>query len=253
MTNALIGYENRLDEHTVTASSDPAATPKENAYDWALFDYWQPAAATSHYLDVDAGVAVTADYFAFYSSDLYTEAGAAVQLYGGSSSPATTLLGTINPTTRGPKFLQFTSASHRYWRLQFSTTGSFAPRVQLAAFGDRLELERGVQPGFGPPALASRYKQANSISDGGIFLGRSNRIQSVRFTIDLTVLSASWIRSNWPTLLAHIEQYPFFLLPEPDAYTDEAVIAWSREARIAAPAYQNQSYMDHRLSLEAFV
>ena len=49
---------------------------KENAIDWKLFDYWQPAAATSNYLELDAGSAIDVDYFAFYSSNLYTEAGA---------------------------------------------------------------------------------------------------------------------------------------------------------------------------------
>lgn len=253
MTNALIGYENLLEDGTLSASNDPAATPKENAIDWALFDYWQPAAATSHWLEVDMGSAVTADYFAFYSSNLYTEAGAAVKLYGGASPAPATLQGTISPTTRGPKFLQFTSASFRYWRIEFSTTGSFSPKIEMAAFGDRLELERGIQPGFGPPVLASRFKQANTVSDGAIFLGRSNKVQPVRFALDLTVLSAAWIRANWPALLAHIEKYPFFLLPEPDSYTDEAVIAWSTDQRIQAPVYQNPTYMDHRINLEAFV
>jgi len=251
MTNCLIGYNNKLDTGTVVASSDPAATPKENCYDWQLFDYWQPAAATSHTLDIDMASAVAVDYFAFYSSDLYLQAGATVKLYSGSSNPATTLVDTITPTTRGPKFKAVTTSTLRYWRITIATTGSYDPKMQLVALGARLEIEKGLRTGFAPPAIGARNIPSNSIGQTGLFLGRSLRSSPVNFKLSMTNLTAAWIRTNWPALLTHIEQYPFWLLPEPDSYTDEAVIAWT-SGKIAQPVYSNYALMDINLALEAF-
>lgn len=252
MTNSIIGYNNIYrDGGTVTASSDPADTPKENAIDWRLEDYWQPAAATSHTLDIDHGAGVLADYLAFYSSDLYTEAGAKVEVFNGSSFPPTTLKGTINPTTKGPKILTFTADTERYWRLTFSTTGSFAPKIQIANIGESLTMQRGLRPGFMPPALASSNRLATNISEAGLYIGRSLKIAPIEFSLNTTVLTAAWVRANWPDLLTHIEKYPFFLLPEPDGYADEAVIAWTRGA-ILPPKYTHAAHLSLNLNLAGF-
>ena len=200
---------------------------------------------------IDAGSAVDVDYFAFYSSDLYLQAGAKVELFSGSSAPATTLRATINPTTKGPKILTFTSASLRYWRLTISTTGSFAPKIQIANIGERLEIQRGLRPGFMPPALASSNQLATNISESGLYIGRSLKIAPIEFALNTTVLTAAWVRANWPDLLTHIEKFPFFLLPEPDGYTDEAVIAWTR-GKISPPTYSHAAHMALNLNLAGF-
>ena len=250
--NPLIGYENRLDEGTVVASDDPVSAPKENSFNWRLDDYWQPAAATSHQLDVDLGNANSADYLGFYSSNLYSEAGASVEILGDPFSPPTTIRGTITPTTRGPKFLQFTSGSYRYWRINISTTGNFSPKVQVVAFGDRLELQRGLRDGFMPPAIASRFKPVITTSENGIYLGRSLAVAPVEFDIEMSVLTPAWVRSNWPILRDHIEQFPFFVLPQPDDYPDEAVIAWTSK-NVPMPRYSEAGYMEIDLNLKVFV
>ena len=252
MTNSIIGYDNGLETGTVSASSDPAATPKENAFDWRLDDYWQPAAATENYLEVDFGSAQSIDYVAFYSSDFYTMTGANIELESGASSPPSTSRVNENITTRGPKVFTFTSASARYWRFTLNTTGSESPKIQLVAFGQRLELEGALRPGFRPPALANRFREVQSVSAGGFPLGRSLKVAPVSFELELDVLTASWIRSNWPNLLDHMASKPFFLLPEPDNYSDEAVLAWSR-GMINAPRYSTPLHMGLTLNLEAFV
>jgi hypothetical protein len=252
MTNALLGYDNKLATGTLSASTDPAAAPKENAIDWRLDDYWQPTAATSHYLEVDLGSAASVDYFAFYSSDLFDQAGAQVELFGGGSPAPSTSKGTFSPTTRGPKFKAVTADSNRYWRLEFSTTGSYSPKIQMVALGLRLELQRGLGTNFEPPALAGRLKPQTNISETGVFLGRSLEVAPAAFKMPTTILTPAWIRSNWPALLAHIERYPFFVLPEPDSYPDEAVIAWTK-GKISQPKYSHANLMSLNLSLQAFL
>ncbi len=253
MTNTVIGYSNIYrGAGTVAASSDPAATPKENALDWRLEDYWQPAAATFHTLDYDHGSATPADYLAFYSSDLYLQAGAKVELFSGASSPAATLEATITPTTRGPKLLRFDSANFQHWRIKISTTGSYAPKLQILNAGVQLELQRGLRTGFMPPALASRNKPVTNISENGLFLGRSLAVAPVEFNLQTTTLTAAWVRANWPALLAHLEQFPAFILPEPDGYPDESIIAWTN-GKITQPSYSHAAHLSLNVKMRAFL
>lgn len=251
MTNPIIGYQNGFDTGTVSASSDPAATPKENAYDWRFDDYWQPAAATQNWLEIDFGSAQSVDFVGFYSSDFYAMTGAELNLFSGASPAPTTSRVQENITTEGPKLFTFTSASARYWRLRLDTTGSETPKVQMLALGQRLELQRGIRPGFTPPALMSKYRQVAAVSEGGFLLGRSLARNPIDFRISTDTLTPAWIRANWPALLAHIEKYPFFMLPEPDSYSDEAVIAWTVK-QIPAPTYPQSTLMSLALDLQAF-
>lgn len=251
MTNAIIGYENGFETGTVTASSDPAATPKENAFDWRLEDYWQPGAATQNWLEIDFGSAQSVDFVGFYSSDFYGMTGAELNLFSGASPAPTTSRLQENITTEGPKLFTFASVSARYWRLRLDTTGSESPKVQMLAIGQRLELQRGIRPGFMPPALAPNQKAVTNISASGMFLGRSLARAPINFTLQTNAITAAWIRTNWPGLLVHIERYPFFLLPEPDNYGDEAVIAWTRD-QVEAPRYDHAAHLGLNLSLQAY-
>ena len=251
MTNAIIGYENHLRDGTVSADSEASGQPKENAYNWRLEDYWQPTPGNDCYIEVDLGAAAAIDYFAFYSSDLYAQAGATVKLYGDTTPAPTTLYGTITPTTRGPKLLTITSTSRRYWRIEFAQTGSYAPKIQLAALGVHLEFERGLRPGYAPAAMGTRYKQNTNESAGGIMLGRSLEIAPDNFKLSTDILTPSWVRANWPALRDHLDRYPAFVLPELDTYPDEAVIAWTA-TRPKPPAYTHSNLMSLALNLKAF-
>lgn len=253
MTNPVIGYDSGPfdDAPTITASSDPAAAPKENAVDWRLEDYWQPSAATQNWLEFDFGSARSVDYIGFYSPDFHTMAGAQLVLsYGATSNPGSDAL-TQSITTAGPKLYTFGSQSAQFWRLKLNTTGAESPRVVLIAFGVRLELERGLRPGFRAPALAPPNRVVTNVSESGLFLGRSLARQPIEFTLNTDTLTPAWIRANWPGLLAHVEQYPFFCLPEPDAYPDEAVVAWTR-GKIRAPEYSHSNFLRLALDLAAF-
>lgn len=250
MTNCVIGYENGFRTGTVTSSSDPAAAPAANAYDWNLFDYWQPATATQNWLEIDFGAAVSVDYVGFYSSDFYTMTGAELNLFSGASAAPSTSRVQENITTEGPKLFTFTSASARYWRLRLDTTGTETPKIQAVAIGAHLELQRGLRPGYKPPALGARNEPVNSISQGGIFIGRSNQRAPIPFSLNTDVLTPAWVRANWLDFLDHAEKYPFFVLPEPDSYTDEAVIAWTN-GQIQQPQYTHSNYLSLNLDLQA--
>ena len=69
--------------------------------------------------------------------------------------------------------------------------------------------------------------------------------------MNLTNLTETWVRANWPALLAHIEQYPVFILPQPTDYPEEAVFAWTT-GPIKSPSYQTATYMQVNITFEGF-
>jgi hypothetical protein len=253
MTNPVLAIDNMYETASVVAvSSEVAGFEKENAYDGLLSDYWQPNSGTSHTLDVDMGSAVSVDLFGFYSSDFYTLTGATCELYYSDNNSTWTLAtgGTITPTTASPKLKLSTSASHRYWRLQFDTTGAEQPKIQHAYIGVQTEIERGLTIGFRPVALGSENKAVNSESVSGSFLGRSTKKTSIASMLDFDNVSQTWMRTNWPTILAALESKPFMLLPQPDDYTDEAAFCWT-DGNIVTPSYSDFDHMRFSISIKA--
>jgi hypothetical protein len=253
MTNPIIGYHNLLDTGSIVPSSAQAGFPVENAINWRLDDYWKPDLDNTHSIVVDMGAAVSADYFAFYSSDFYQVFDAVIFIYADTFTPPTTQRSApfVIPAA-GVKLTTFTSVSFRYWKISFASTPAHTPKIQMMALGDRLELEQGLRPGYTPPALGSRNQLATNISEQGIFIGRSLELGPVDFSLSSTLFTPAWIRANWPAWLAHMEQKPFFVLPEPDAYPDEAVIAWTA-GKIATPRYSHANFQSLDLKLKAFI
>lgn len=255
MTNAVLGINNIYESGTVTESSEASGYPSENAYDNLLSDYWQPGVVspgTVHTLDVDYGSAISIDLFGFYSSDLYSLSGAACKLYYSDNGSTYTLVDTISPTTAGPKMKLVTASSHRYWRLQFETTGASQPKIQHAYIGQQTEIQRQLGSGFEPPALGSENVPITSEATNGNFIGRSTKREPIRGKLQFNNITAAWMRTNWPTILAAIEAKPFLLLPSPDNYTDEAAFCWT-DGKIRTPQYNANTYMNFVIPIKSII
>jgi hypothetical protein len=237
---------------TVTASTENGDNVIENAYDWNLSDYWQPTTATSHVIQIDLGAAADVDYIGFYSSDFAAMAGSTITIKADTTATPTTTRATYTVSDGGSARMDvFTLFSFRYVSLTIETTAAQAPKFQQISIGSRLDVERGLRDGFMPPTLASQNEPLTSKSENGFFLGRSLGTAPARFTLPLNNLSSTWVRANWPALLAHMERYPMFILPQPTDYPEEAIFAWTTGA-IKSPAYQTSTYMQVALSLEGF-
>ena len=249
-TNAVLAYNNFYKTGTVSASSDPAATPKENAIDDLLYDYWQPTSGTSHQLDLDLGGATSVDVFGFYSSDFYSLTGAACKLYQSDDDSTYTLVSTITPATIGAKLKLVTASSHRYWRIQFDTTGAETPKIQHAFIGKSLEMQRGLGAGFAPMALGSENVPINSETDTGIFIGRSNKKRAIPATLNFSNLTPAWMRTHWPTILSALESSPFMVLPSPDTYPNEAAFCWT-SGIIQTPPYSKDNLLGVSIPIKA--
>lgn len=250
MTNAIIGADSILNYATVTSSAPVASVA--NAYDYRLDDYWQPVSTVNCFIDADAGSSQSGSYMAFYSSDFYALTGARIRLMADDFSPPTTVIVDENITTPGPKLFTFATTTKRYWRVNVLTTNPEQPKIQMLSFGVKLELEQGLRVGLMPPALGNKNQPSTNVSEGGIFIGRSNQITPVPFTLSTNVLTPSWVRANWAWFQPIAEKRPFFVLPEPDAYPNEAVYAWT-DGPIAAPKYSHSNKMSLDLKLKAFI
>lgn len=176
--------------------------------------------------------ATTADYFAMYDHD-YAQTGASVVLqYSDDDSTWTNAFDPIFPATSKPIFKTFTQSSHKYWRIYVD---GVIKSIGIMMFGKRLDFANGLTFGFAPPALAQQNQPKNNVSPTGNFIGRTVEAKPIRSSLVFNpTFAAPWVRQYWPDLIRHMENKPFFVLPE-DGHPDEAVFCWADN--IPAPAY----------------
>ena len=240
MTSAArIGYQNLLESGTVTASSENASYPVENAYDWLTFDYFRPAAGGTVNIDLTLGSAAPADYFAFFSQDLPSVSGT-IKLQYWDGSAYQDCFSAITPTDNTPQMVSFTSQSSTKWRVVVTSSGVF--NIGCISFGAQLVLERGMYIGWTPPTFGRATKLINSVSDGGSFLGRSVLVSGIRSSIEIRYASDSWMRTNWLDFVRHAETKPFFFVPDIASHPTECVFAYS-DGDIPVPTQTAYGFM----------
>ncbi len=252
MTNPIIGYDNALngDAAVVTVSSENGDNVKENCLDWRLDDYWQPLAGTTHSVDLDYGSNAAVDYVAIFSN-LKDYSGVDIEVYYGSSYPPTTkILDVAGPSDQSAAMHTFNTIIARYWRIDIVMLSAETPKFQMISLGNNLVIERCLTPGFASPILGANLKATTNISEKGVFIGRSLKSEPVKFNLRFELLSEAWVRSNWPPMLAHIQELPFFIQTQPD--WDDAVFCWTDRV-IATPIYSHPSHLTVSLKLKAFL
>lgn len=246
-----IGYDNLFTTTgvTVTASSEVVNFEKENAIDWKPYDWWKQSALGTDWIRASFVSAKSADYMAISGHNLH-EVGGSVRLQyatdGGTVwSYATTA---VAPTTGKTIFVDFTSVSAADWRIEvITTTGQSL--IGVASIGSMMELERGMEIGFAPPTLARDHKYYTSISEGGVFLGKSLRRITYSTQIDLKKVTPDWVRATWTDFLDHAQTLPFFFSWDIENHSDEAVFAWVNK-KIPKPKYSDTIYMSLSLPIE---
>ncbi|MBB4345132.1 hypothetical protein [Rhizobium leguminosarum] len=238
-SNARIGYENLLENGTVTASSENVAYPVKNAYDWLTSDFFKPAASGTINIDLTLSVSDGADYFAFYGHDLYSHGGT-IKLQYWNGSAYVDCFAAITPTDNSPRFVNFTSQASTKWRVVITCTSVFS--IAVISFGAQLALEYGMYLNWTPPKFGRNTKLINSQSDGGAFLGRSVVSLGVRSSLILQYASDTWMRSNWLAFITHAEKKPFFFIPNVGTLPLEAVFAYTEDS-IPAPLHTHYGHM----------
>lgn len=237
-------YDNIFEQGTLSASSEAAGFPKENAVNWKTYDFWQPA-AINNWIAVDAGSPVTCDYAAMFAHDSHTQ-GSIVSLQGADNAAFSS--GLITPvsfsslTTSAPVVRTFaTTAAKRYWRY-YQVGGTAPTSIGVLAAGTRLDMQRGMRTGFAPPLFARAPQLLPNRAIKGAFLGQAVRRQGVSFTASFNNLTPAWLRANWAAFQDHFERKPFFFTWDPGTYDDDAAFAWVNGTP-GAPVYQTPQYM----------
>ncbi len=241
MSDPILAYNNLFETGTVSATSEDASYPKENAYDWKPFDWWKPSVASGTvYFTVDSGVATPADYWAIYAHSNIDS----IQLQESDDNFATvTNVGAaVTPTGGELIFRTFTSSSKRYRRFVITHSAVFS--LGIAAVG-AVETLTGIslRAGFSP--LQRENKLLNNDAQNGNYLGRSVIRNGLRFDVDLDLFDPAVARSAMEAFIDHAEIKPFFFSWDQTNYPDEAVFC-ELTARPQAD-YSRPRYMRYRL------
>jgi hypothetical protein len=223
----IILYDNLLtyDGATVTASSEVAGFPFENAFDWNPSTYWLASAGTS-YLNLTLTISKYADSFCLYSQTLWSNGGT-IQLQYSLDGGSTWLdaFSPVAPSDNVPIFLTFDPISADKWRVK--VVSSPASYIGVVCFGSRMVFERGFFVGFAPPQDARMDEITNNVSMNGTFVGRSLLAKGIKDSLSTDMLSQQWVRSVWRPFVDHARLMPFFLQWNKDQWPYEVAFCWA--------------------------
>lgn len=247
-----IAYDNlfRRDDATVSASTEDTGFEKENAYDWRPYTWWKPNATGYSYLTVVLDSAEPATAFAVYAHNL-GDCGSSIMLQYSLDGGTTWLNCTqdIMPAATEVIYVRFDSLAASQWRVRVNNPSIIA-RLGCVYVGPDLELERGCRQGFGPPKYNRDTAITNTISQGGVWLGRSLQYQDAHVTINPDFLTEDFIRDEWMPFVEHAEIYPWFLLWDPSAHADEG--AWCfTQGMIAGSVYTKRNLLNATIKAAA--
>jgi hypothetical protein len=249
-SKARIGYENLLESAaTVTASSEDAANPVKNAYDWLTYDFFKPAAGGTVNIDAEFASEVTADYFGFYNQNLY-QLGGSIKLQYWDGAAYQDCFTAILPADNSPQMKVFASQTSTKWRIVVQCDDVFA--LGCVSFGAHLPLQFGMYLNWTPPVLARNTKRLTNTSDTGAILGNSVIALGVKTNLVLQYATDAWVRANWLPFVKHMEEKPFFFVPNIVEYPFEAVFC-QVDGDIPVPTHTHYGRMGVTVPVEGFV
>jgi hypothetical protein len=249
-SKARIGYENHLETaSSVVATTEDADFPVANVYDWLTFDFFKPTGTGTTNIDATFAEPVTADYFAYYNQDLFNLSGI-IKLQYWDGLAYQNCFAAISPADNSPQMKVFAAKTSDKWRVVVTCSSVFS--LGCVSFGTHLALQYGMYLGWTPPVLARDTQLVTSRSDGGAFLGRSVIAKGIKTDLILQYATDLWTRTYWTPLIKHIEQKPFFFMPNVEDYPTEAAYCWVEEA-IPPPTHTHFGFMGTTIPIKGLV
>ncbi len=205
-----IAYDNKGVGAAVTADSTAAGFDPANLFDWKAYTLWTPASDGVHYVTVIPATVPIVDTFALAQHNLGTNGGTVKLQYslnsGGSWLDATTA---IAPTTSNECiFKVFAAITASHWRLEVTSTP--ASVLGVVFIGASYQPGRGKLEGFAPPTLARKSEQYSTLSESGLFLGRSILRRNIVTEVQFEHLTPTEAYNDWQPFMKHAEKKPFF-------------------------------------------
>lgn len=249
-----IAYNNKIEDGTVTVTSEASGFEKENAYDWLPRDWWKAAAAGTVRFTIDFGAAVTIDFWAVGFTDLADNSGSIKPQYSATGAWAGEEVDfdtTYSPASTDPavKLRKKTGVSARYWSFLIDSTTN-PSHIGLLMLGEALAMPSGVAPPFSPAPFARKNKIFNNKSENGSFLGRSVQRKGISFSIDKKLLTPAWMRSNFIDLADHIELKPFLYCWNYENYANDTAFCWLADGQNIKSSYDKTTFMKFDLKVE---
>lgn len=255
---AWIGWQNFFHDFasTLTASGSENGFPVANLANWYTWQRWKGNASGPWYIRVDCGAARGIDYATIGGHSLN---GHVLLLQGSNDAVTWTTIQDMTPgggatlfyngvhyydggvnfaaaSTYGPNNISVRVGltSFRYYQLAISG-GVGVPSIGVFSIGRALEFPLGFYGGFQRPYWNEQTDTTNSISERGLFLGRSIQRVGLRpFKIPLTYMRHDWIDDYWMPFREHAELKPFVFVWEPSGIAEGVVnnkdtaIAWGQ-------------------------
>jgi hypothetical protein len=202
-----VGYQNLFRDGTVTASSEAASGPRQNAYDGFTYDFWTTTGSTTEWIRTQLGVAAAVDYMAVAAHTL-TGCDLTPQ-YSNDGSSWTNLAASFEAEDDGPIIFEFSPVSATYFRLLIE--GATGP-VSVGAIhcGQMLTMERGLSTGWRPPSLNEDIKYTNTISEGGQTLGRNIISRGAMAQVQSDPVTWEFARGDWLSFIEVANLYACF-------------------------------------------
>ena len=243
-------YENLfVDADTVVASSEDSDFPVENLYDWVTSDYFKPAVGGSYTITATFSTPQTADYFAFHGHDLDVNTGT-IKLEYHDGTTWQDAFPVLNPLNNNTDVTYFDEQSSLQWRVAIDST--VISSIALISFGKYMAVEYGVWNGFVPPVLARNPKTITSVSDSGVFIGRSVITQGIKTSFPISLASIDWIRTDWLPFVVHAEAKPFFATWHARHYPREHALMWA-DGTIKPPKHTHHNLMAMNFKVKGVV
>ena len=243
--------ENRLEDATLTASSEAAGYPVSRIATGVLGDSWKAAAGGPQWVKAAYGSAVAIGYLALFAHNL-DEVGASVMLqHSDDDVTYTDALGAaITPTNKQMIFRLVSAGSHAYWRLNI-TGASAAPYIAFASIGQALALPKGPRVGFAPP-LTVGLEIEDGVSRGGWLLSMSRYLQPESLTIEQERVDPSWVDTYWPQIHRRVTKRPFVFAWDVENHPDQAYYCWPA-SRLAQPRWATPTRKSFSLQASALI
>jgi hypothetical protein len=243
-------FNNLFLSGTLSASSEAAGFPKENAISENTNKAWKPTSLPAT-LSVDLGTSRLINSFAIVAHECGSK-GNTVTLQSSTNNSTWTTRCTVTPTDDTTILGLFNTVLARYWRIQISN--GTAPAIGVAMIGSRFNLPAGVKPPYTPVWLSQTYELLTANTMGGQFLGNKINRKGGMTSINLVSVERGFAEG---TLLPFREHYnlgkAFVWASGPSIFTKDVGYVWRTNDSVMAPTFdENGSWMSVSMEVNAY-
>jgi hypothetical protein len=215
---------------TVTVTNEADGYPKENGYDWLLYDFWQPGATGDQSITIELNNPQICNYVAIAGHNLGDTVTAGVTASYSDDGAAWTehISGvTIQEDSQTAMLVVADSPSAKYWRVTLTEIAA-TTRVGHVSLGYAFGFP--LMAPFVPPMASNIGDQRINMSRDGIYLGNTYHLEAFDMRIRLKHIAPAVARQWFPGIINHIYRKPFFFSWNNVDYPEDAAFCWLTKA-----------------------